>query len=219
MKKLLALIALLLFAGCNPNWVIKKPTTLDEISKKKIVIAPVVDPIDIRYDGDVEDEFGKGDKDQLILSYIRKQLAVDLQGKSVFGTVLTAKYQKEPVFLDADLAVDKSDPLRYRTPAANSSVEFEGCDADIILFINHLDVNTETSLHTIQGIPAGMDKSLKISFNFLYWDNRSHEIISFGKTDGSSTSSFAPVIKIENWNEAIDGTMSDLLCGEAYSKP
>jgi hypothetical protein len=195
----------------------RKHYSCSDLSAKSVVLAPFQGKSEINYNGSVENEFGKGNMNELILKYLRNQISKRLQERSCFGNVAVCEFLSPPTTKDTLMKVDNTGIPIYSIPIQNNSIDFNGCKADIILFINSVKLSSISTVHTVYAVPVYISKDLDLKFNFLFWDNRTNDIVSYGKAS-YSTSSPVPAITITNWETVVDGAIDDVMCDKAYEK-
>jgi hypothetical protein len=123
---------------------------MPDYHKKKIkgslVIAPVHNPT-VSYFGNVKEEFGEGDKEELIINHFNTELVKRMKTKSTFHTIVYGTYKKTPVLKKTKFQTDDVYDVHLYMPEDTSTIEFEEIVPDYILFLEDLYIGTERALN------------------------------------------------------------------------
>jgi hypothetical protein len=205
-----------LFMACTPRFVINKSPSVYDYRSKILAIAEISENVSINYVGNVENEFGPGAPEALIPKYLHGAIARSLKEKALFKDVVACRYSRPPVFHRIPLKLN-GEQLDVSVPEDLRQVEFSGCQPDIILFLTEAHLNTSTSINTINGIPAGYNRSLDFRTQFSFVDAHTGEILAYGKESDSESAGFA--VTIDNWESIVDEITDDLLLDDAFLRP
>lgn len=185
------------------------------ILKKNLAIVNLSD-IMINYQGNVENEFGKGRTKDLIEKFIYSQIKLALNDSSTFDYVwfdslenikaLSMKEYYNGNKLVAFPISENSDPIKLKKR-----------DAKFILFLNALDFGSKFTAHNIGGpIPAIIPtKDLACSVEYLIWDNENNLEVAWGRVCGN-TSQFACTTR-RGFEEVVSDMVGKILKRTAFS--
>jgi hypothetical protein len=203
--------------GCTPGTIIRKQYSCLDLSSKSLVLAPFQGESEINYEAKVDKEFGKGNTKEQILKYFRNQTVTRLQTFSCFRNVSACEFISPPLTIDTLMKVDNTNRPNYSVPTVNNSIEFQNCKADIVLFINNIKLNSNYKVHTIYSTPLWVSVKLDLQLTFLFWNNETREIVSYGKTS-YSTSSQNPDLTVSDWEALVDGAVEHIMAHNKYEK-
>jgi hypothetical protein len=135
---------------------------LEDVS---LVIAPIKNII-VDYDGDVKDEFGEGDQQQLITGHFRNELLKRLGERSSFKDIKADSFSKEPSWKEATFDLGDIYHLRMDLPSDSNTIDFTSGRPDFVLFIQDLYIGCEYKNDgSFQfGDNGNLDKSITVSY-------------------------------------------------------
>ncbi len=131
----------------------------------KLAIAPIKN-LTIFYFGNVNDEFGEGNKYKLIKEHFLSNLTKQLEMKSTFSTIFFGTYKKRPNWKNTKFDMDDAYGLHLFLPSDTQTIQFNELKADYILFIQDAYIGTD-SRHS-----SNMDTQSKIYSSISNRDNQ-----------------------------------------------
>jgi hypothetical protein len=208
--KCLSLLLLFLVLSCTPTYLIKK-VPKKELSTRNVAMIPFF-RCHINYLGDVETEFGKGDKNVLIQQYLDSAVANKLRQESCFKSVLPCSSNTGYVLL-IDSIKGSDGTVVFLRPTDSTNV----CGSDIVLTISDLVLFSQTIVHLVYFVPV-IERALNFRCSYAYWDQKSKTLLSCGKIKQESTQ-LGPVLTMRSWNNLVESIVDELLVSHEYSKP
>lgn len=228
------LLLFLLF--CTPMY---KTIVVDKYSKGKItgaalVIAPFIDEPYVSYLGDVTEEFGEGNENELIIKHFKEALVENLQKMSTFSMIQYADYESQPVFDTITFEPEDMRKFRMALPKESTKLSFKNAKAHFVLFIGDLTLGTYLTREPGYigggrgigiGIGAGPSmyvgrpaskKTLRYEGTFAVWDNINGRVAVYGRIKAETQSQFFNVIEMEQWQEVDRQFARHLLLGTPF---
>lgn len=202
MAKTFFRILLLLIISCSPIrvYINKDYKSFDGTDKKLALI--FTNPLKISYKGSVQEEFGDGNQDMLINSYILSQLRIDIKDSTCF------RHVKVDSVLNRDIL--KIQYLRYKNkneefsmllPSSGSILKLSE-DYDFTLFLEDFSVSSSVNLDVpnfvFNPIFWTPRKPLVFTSKFAIWDNKGEKIVAHGFAYASKSKTF--VVDREIWD-------------------
>lgn len=185
------------------------------IYRKKLAIVYLSD-ISINYQGNVENEFGKGDQDSLISLFLESQIKLAFNDYSTFDyvwndTLLNIKKLKIKEFYKGKKMV------AFPVLDVKESIELSRRKAQYILFLNGLSLSSEITAHIMSGPVVGgvATKDLICSTEFMLWDNENLKPASFGKVKGEASQFLVSTRK--GFDESANNMVKAILRRTAFS--
>ena len=222
--KIAVLTASLVLVSCNST-VIKYST--DYTTREKLSSCAVIIPdiIDIDYQGDVENEFGKGDNNELIAGFFRSQFRKEIASRTVFDTVFTsAAISNNYLRQGVELKTRKGMKTFY-LPSVKEKLECQSIVPDIVLALDEIEISSHFDMSVSSGYYSGgmnygpsfsSSKDLIITAKFLIWDNLNSKLISYGFVEAIDKNRFA--VSMEDWLEAVSDAASKMLEQTSFRK-
>lgn len=233
----LFLFFMLYFMSCTP---IYKTMVVDKYTKGKIpgaalVIASFINEPYVSYLGDVTEEFGEGNENELIIKHFKEALVENLRQMSTFSTIRYADYETRPI-LDT-VVFDPEDMRKFRMvlPKESTKLSFKNAKAHFVLFIQDLTLGIRLTREPGYmggrgigiGIGAGVGpsmyvgrpaskKNLRYEGKFAIWDNINGRAAVYGRIKAETQSKFFNIIEIEQWREVDRRFARDLLYGTPF---
>jgi hypothetical protein len=198
-KNILIFGLIAVFLECAPRIVIS-PEYADFKSSGKSLGIKIVGKPTIVYAGSVENEFGKGNQDSLILKYVASGLSLNMKNMSRF-TVL----KSELSFKDSCLKIRQIPRSLFRIMLPSSSSCPPDSESDVTLFIDSLSISSVPTANIVSVglIPVMVVpyKPLYLNYKYCYWDNVKQKAIAWGKAEACKADGVAVDIKI--WDYVI----------------
>ncbi len=230
--RLLCLAACTLFLFCGDPTLVKYCSTLSvppQGGRTDCVIVLSGEP-HVNYQGNVENEFGAGDANELIRAFFRKQLPADIEETSIMRPVSLGTpdqdYSSQRLVLD----IDKVGDVTYLVPLDGTVLSFDGKAPAFVLFVGEVTIESEWEGHSTPGYfvpgPYGAghftgggfssSKNLVIGGKFAFWDNTVGKLISYGYVQSVDENTFA--VSMEDWISAMDIFVKKMLDGLGLEK-
>lgn len=136
------------------------------------------------YKGSAEGVLGKGDQHDLIWKFFKKRLLKDVMREVKLKTAFFSSI--DPEYLISNEMLEMSgNTVVIELPARGTHFDFSTVETDLVLFINEIRVGTETdeyqSSRPEDGLNFTPSRSLIYQSNFVLWDNRTNQHISYGR--------------------------------------
>lgn len=197
----------------------------------------------VEYEGDVENEFGKGNKNQLIREFFKKQLVEDINRFTKISDSFKAKivntYKREYVKFE----VSKFGMINMRIPDEGTKIELEEHnDANYIIIISDIIIESFSRLSSIDidkeedeiiqyvmnGVPVfnptpqfnqstyvpSHSKDLDVYFKFVIWDNNKNQKVSHGFLNSNDENTYS--VSIEDWKNVSETAVKTLFSGTPF---
>jgi hypothetical protein len=198
------IIILFLLCCCTPRKIFYHHEYENaDFSGKKLGVV-FVNGMDVTYEGDVENEFGKGDATVLIADHMIQQLALLIKKQSNFSKVHAIRC---PSCSNLTQRIMGNPRYGFAISAPDSGEEVSAADdeADFILLFEDFSVVSVLRMHFISygfiPLAAIPSKPLVISAKFVFWDNQKKRAAAWGTAEGGADGG-AAVTKRE-WKLAI----------------
>jgi hypothetical protein len=197
MNKALCSVIFLVIISCTPKIVINNGYKHTKIKDASLSII-LVGALNVHYAGDVKNEFGEGNMNELIEKFLFQRLPVSVKDSSTFGAVEMSKK------LDGDKDVEQIEHIykKKKIFIKLPSNKVNMTNSDYTLFLDSLSVFSEpvVSIVTYGFIPVivAPHKPLILSSKFSLWDNKSNKEVAWGFATGTEDN--GPAVKIEQWN-------------------
>jgi len=235
-----ALIFLLCLISCAPLNISHTvaPYADKLIQGKRLVIAPFFNEPYIEYTGNLEDEFGKGDKRELILNHFKEALVLNINNLSTFSEISVDEYSVVPKLDTAVFELEGRYKLRLALPADSQTIQFKHKEADFILFLQDVTMGTyQTGAPGGPGIALGggfgqgpvfvggtvgsSSKNLGYQAKFAIWDNVNLCAVTYGKIKVSVEADnrvLFSVITLEHWSKIDEDFAYELIQMSPFRK-
>jgi hypothetical protein len=207
-KTALASILLLVLASCNFSSIkVDKSFCYAPASREpRLAICVKGGTKGIRYEGDVENEFGAGPKEKLIFNYFAQSVLRTTAQKTVFKH---AEFNCESMVVQWDTIFIKGMALHETAkvclPRDGASIEFLKSGPDFVLWISDLSVSKEFS--------SGAAPHLKLHSVFVLWDPVAKKSVSYGYIEVSDR---AWAVTKENWDRIVEMYVDKLFSKTPY---
>ena len=229
---------LLVFFSCAPMY---NTVVVDKYSKGKItgavlVIAPFINEPYVSYLGDVKEEFGEGNENELIIKHFREALVENLKRMATFSAIRYDTYETLPVFDTITFEPEDMRKFSMTLPKDSIKLGFKNAKAHFVLFIQDLTLGTHLTREPGYiggpgrigiGIGAGptmyagrpaSKKNLRYEGTFAIWDNINGRVAVYGRIRAETQSQFFNIIEMEQWQEVDSRFARDLLSGTPFVK-
>lgn len=226
--------------SCAPAFLSK---TVDTYAQKKIIgkrlaIAPFNNTPFIEYSGSVKEEFGEGDKEELILKHFKEALVTNIRDLSTFSEVRFDTFTATPKLDTSKFDMGDIYKVKIALPADTNTIRFTVIEADFILFFQDLTLGTfHTGTPGMTGMWVGggfgqapmyvggsvgtSKKNLGYEGTFAIWDNVNHTVVTYGRiksTVEAESYVFVDIIRMEHWDRIDRDFASDLLKGSPFAR-
>lgn len=192
---LLLTVMLILNIGCANYWTYVNSSYIEMRPKESSLLIVLKDMARLNYEGSVENEFGKGDPVELATNYVLSQLNKEFEDKPAFTTVNVKLCNNGCTELKKSfLPYFGSKMFEIHLPDFGKSEPFDSDDISYILFLEDLIITSELKIGN--SIPP--EKYLAFDSKFAIWDNKAHNVVSWGRVTASDTATL--VIRIREWN-------------------
>jgi hypothetical protein len=224
----LALVGIVAFLGCSPRYT--SLTTADyqgkQVGASSLVIAPFTSAPSIQYMGNLENEFGQGDPEQLILDHFKTDVMTrKIYRHCIFGDVKFGEYLAAPKLSEKIFDLGDMFKLHVSLPDSGTTLEFEGIapNPEFVLFLQDVDLGTDLESRSAPGhfVPTGApgggmmmvggsraQKVLCFKADFAFWDNTLGRVVTFGRIKASQDAS---IVTISDWNSVDEDFIQQLL--------
>ena len=184
-----------------------------DFSGKTLAVIPSIGAPRVVYNGDVTDEFGKGNKEILIRQYYGKSIVEEIRKQSKFANVSYKIDRKSLQFDSTKLKVGRIRKSVFKMPKKGSQVALENGIPDVVLIIQDVSITTGTTVRAADDI----HRSIEFEGLYLFWDNKSEEIIAYGYASYIARTT-VPSITIAEWETATFGFADYMLYWSNMSK-
>jgi hypothetical protein len=146
MKRSMALLVLsLVFLSCAPKYetIVMKEYQGRRIDNASLVIALPIDML-VDYMGNVKDEFGEGDQNNLIIKHFKEKLLEQLKKQSSFSSAAFDSFSVRPAMQSRSFTTSDPYGLSVNLPSDTATIIFKSSNPDFILFIQDLRIGQES---------------------------------------------------------------------------
>lgn len=230
MKKILAVAATCLFAGCVPSQFLKKTYTPADLEGKSFLVYPLhVSQVDVVNTEDFRDDFEEVTTEP--------EAFLDAELDSLAGEYFKAKATKVEVLTLGDSALRPLTPdnsLKLEEKIDKESFEIRvpkpdhleslGVKPKFILVMDRVVFSREAKTNQNFGAPAATapgaavgtglqmntstKKSISVGLNYLIYDYETGETVGYGATAGEKTFQFA--MTRSDWYAAMENAMANI---------
>ncbi len=208
------LSGLIVIIACNQT-VIKYSSIYPKHIKRSSCAIFFPESIKVDYRGNVEDEFGKGEKNELIVNFFKTQCRNEIEKQTIFKQVFITlplnEYRRKSVDLLTKLGVKT-----FEIPTENVKIFCQEGNPDIVVVFDDIKISSRlnSKLFPAGPVPVGgswslgvMDfmptvsssKNIIVLANFMIWDNKTGTHISHGFIEIIDKNRFA--VSIEDWQK------------------
>lgn len=214
-----------LLLSCNPT-IIKYSPTYFSNSEHTPETCTIVLPeyIRVNYQGDVENEFGKGDQNKLIRQFLRSQLKKEIQTSAVFKDVTTGTTYDNIPRQSVTLTTRKGEKT-FSLPKDGQKLYCSSGTPDIVIILNEINLSSLFEMHISAGYSGeymdpspnfSSSKDLVMESKFMIWDNRSAQLVSYGFFQVVEKNRFA--VTIDDWLRLIELVTDTILEKTPFKK-
>jgi hypothetical protein len=230
MKKLADLVSiacLFLFCGGVETTIIRTQaysfSNANPAPKLTICISdgkPVID-----YTGNVEDEFGKGDKNDLIWAFFKGQLSKDILHCSIFSSVDYDEVSSQPSTQQQTIKVNNMGDVAFSLPSEGAKIECKATTPDVVLFLDGITITSKLDISGSPGHYVGnmymagsfnSEKDLVYEAKMILWDNNAKKVVSYGLVHVVDSNKFA--VSKEDWLSLTEEFTGKILEGTPFKK-
>ncbi len=186
MKKCFYLTILLFVIGCaGPSRIIMAPNyQKHSIRDASLAFIILEDYPYIEYKGSIEGALGAGDPQRRILQFFKTQLMRDLMKQVNLKTTFERSPESHFLVSNENVSAPEGNVV-VELPAKDTYFEFSGIEADYVLLISKMRLGSQTDEYsasrTDEGINTSPSRQLIYNTNFVLWDNRARQYISYGR--------------------------------------
>jgi hypothetical protein len=233
MKKLAVLVSiacLFLFCGGVETTIIRTQgysfSNANPAPKLAICVSDERPSID--YTGNVEEEFGKGEKNDLIWAFFKDQLAKDIKRNSIFSSINYDRLSSQPSTQARTVTVDNLGDVSFTLPADGAAVACETTSPDVVLFLDKIVITSKLDIrggtHTYYTAGGGMssapwfdsEKDLVYEAKMIVWDNNAKQVVSYGYIRVVDSNKFA--VSMDDWLSLTEEFTGKIFDGTPFKK-
>jgi hypothetical protein len=179
----------------------------------------------IDYTGNVEDEFGKGETNDLIWAFFKDQLAKDIKQNSIFSSITYDKLSRQPPTQARTVKVDNKGDVSFTLPVDGDAVAIETTSPDVVLFLDKIIITSKLDVSGSPGYYAGnmymagsfnSQKDLVYEAKMILWDNNAKQVVSYGFIRVVDSNKFA--VSKEDWLSLTEEFTGKILEGTPFKK-
>jgi hypothetical protein len=175
----------------------------------------------IYYEGNVEDEFGKGKTNDLIEKYILSNLSSVLKIHSFFDSIEIVTYSDKERFSQISKMHSNYDTIKINHYKNDTTTLITEKEPNYILVLQNVSIYSKVfyKVFMVGFVPVGgmPYKPLEFSSKFFIWDNKNKCKIKWGSVTVSSQGN-GPVVTIDLWKSALSSYVSELLYQTPFAK-
>jgi hypothetical protein len=143
-----------------------------------------------------------GDKDSSIISYFKENIVAEMIRRKSFKTVIANENPIDINYLRDSITNDSKNTLLLKDKLNN-------CTADLVLFVFDVIIDTSFTNSYWQDVSVTVT-SLNFNYKFIFWNNKSKQIISYGNLISESANGYEG-LNSRNWKNIIKTIVADLL--------
>ena len=208
MKKIIFISAMFLFlVGCSKVRIKIGPGyQQNAFEGKKVGVIIHDDSISINYKGDVENEFGKGNTNELIKNYFFTDFPKHLQDSSVFSEVYMDSCIDKCDFKKGIVTPGSRDQIerKFYMPDSGQIVQLNNGTPDYILILQKFGISSVPSANVIMygfvPIAAVPYKPVTYKSHYVLWDNIKGRMAGWGNCTISVSTDVA--VTMPTWHLA-----------------
>lgn len=225
----LSFLLLLVNISCVNTKVIVTRTYLpDAIKDNKLGIEFSKEDISINYEGSVEEEFGKGDQNELIKKYVTTKLPVEIKKQTLFSNSLLISSNKNCSYELREIKLSSTKIKDVKIPQKGCNITVANDTVDFILTLNiesigsQFEANVSSSPghfvpgaggspgHWMGGGPSfNPKKDLTCTGTFFIWDVAEQDVAAYGYVTGIDENKYA--VSMEDWENMINDFVKKIL--------
>jgi hypothetical protein len=173
----------------------------------------------INYSGDVVNDFGVGEKPQLILNYFYNEMRFGLRDSSIFVNVYKDS-SINPCTLIYKEQIIRGDTLHFLIPKVDSSKNLRSSKDNLVLIITTFGINDYITFTTIPGtfIPIPANRILLITCKYVLWDNQKNDVVYFGNINLKHVPQ-KPIITVNEWKNAVNAFAGEIVRKTIFYSP
>jgi hypothetical protein len=185
MKHIISILIIVAVIGCSSsdNLIhISKDYEDLKVDDTDLVIVKLFDKPIIKNAEDINDALGEGNAEDLYLSYFNSQFPQCVKNFGSFNKVFYMKDISKVTFKERILEFNLNESIGMMLPIDGTTISNNNIIADYILFVDSLkSITSSGQVNVIGTIATSSFPSIIQNLNFLIWDNRSGQVVSYGK--------------------------------------
>lgn len=205
----------ILFVACSSVKNIVQTYDYDdqELTASVLAIAPFIP--DIKNRDDFNDERRKGTPEDLFMERFKFTFSKEVLNIARIDNIHFSKTNIDSLLIKKNFSVDRKTKITVKLPEKGFIVPFDTIKADFILFLDGFKTEfiKDTIFSSTDWIvgATGMaqmpitnkihKEGIKISTDFVLWDNKIGKKLSFGKADYFSETMYT--VSFNNWDQCI----------------
>ncbi len=223
-KNVLLSLLVLCLVGCSVKYIMIGPEYYHDYFEEKTVGVIIHDnKISIKYIGDVENEFGKGNTNELIKKYFYSAFPKHFQDSSIFSKVyMDSSYDQSN--LKKVIVTHQSRNERERKfymPDSGTIIHLNQGIPDFVLILQGLKITSLPSASVIMvgftPIAAIPSKPVTYISRYVLWDNRKGEMAGWGSCQVSQATGVAVTLK--TWHLATGKFVRHIISDKRIKHP
>ena len=226
MKKTIFIPIMLLFLiGCSPKYIKIGPEyDYQTFEGRKVGVIVYNDSISINYRGDVENEFGKGNTNELIKKYFYTEFPEYLQDFSIFSEVYIDSCPEQNDF--KSIVMVRANPrdqkgIKLFMPDSGTVIPLNRGTPDYVLILQDVRITSIPSasiiLYGFVPVAAVPYKPVTYVSEYVLWDNNKRKMAGWGNCESSISTGVAATL--ETWNLATGLFARHILSDERIRNP
>jgi hypothetical protein len=236
-NRIVLIVALLIFFnGCTVTKIFY-PGTYSYTAKKNdlTLIIYLIDPLArIDYYSSVEEEFGKGNSNELIYNFFKEQLCKDIDSLTIFRNVHYDRLAPGLETKEITIRIPARGEKSFDIPVDNETAEFSEFKADFVLFLDEISIvsNYQADVSRIstpvydpyrgtiirkRPTTTYSSKDLNYESKFILWDNTLKATVSYGYVRAVKENKKS--VSKEDWLSVSKMYVNKLFTGTPFKKP
>ena len=185
MKHIISILIVVAVIGCSSsnNLIhISKEYEDLKVENTDLVIIKLFEKPIIENAEDIKDALGEENIEDSYISYFNSKFPQCFKNFGSFNKVFYMKDISKTTFKERVLNFNLTDSIRMILPLDGTTISNNNIIADYILFIDSLkSISLSAHFNATGTIHTSSLPSLIHSLNFLIWDNRNGQVVSYGK--------------------------------------
>jgi hypothetical protein len=234
---LFAIISLTLLNSCAPPSVLLQQNYAGKnIDEASLAIVIADKHPNIQYEGNPKPEFGEGDPEQLIMSFFKKQLPIDIKARTTLDSIIVVdtEVNHDITYTTRELEVWKAGfffhhkiKLNVKVPSTGQKFQISKFDPQFVLIIDNLIIGTDYGSSVSAPVlgpngwaPGGTTSTKNLNYisDFAIWDNTRAELVSFGHIEESAEGIFWMITK-DTWMRVSSRYVTRMFAQSPFIKP
>jgi hypothetical protein len=205
----------MLLLSCNST-VIKFATGYSTPENPKDCAIMLPSHISVSYEGDVKEEFGSGDKNELISSFFKNQFIKEVAAQTVFDSVFSAAISNDYMRQGVELKTGKGFKTFY-LPSNNQKLSCGSELPSVVILLDEVEISSQFNMSITPGYSGNgfsygpsfsSSKNLILTYKFTMWNNQKGDLISYGFVESVDQNKFA--VTKEDWYNAMKDAVNKL---------